>query len=174
MKGDIIEFDYEETKYGLEVKDDNFDSIKVIGQAEDGDQDDDSNTAAPQERKPRPNRGRSSGTVGTQSSRDAYWERKEQRDEVIDRRVSYAAARNAAIEFVSKLFAIGALTFAAKAKDNEKVGLFENAVAKYAAQFYQDTMDDAFLTNLQTAGDVPDAQDEGSDSGLDDDQDIPY
>lgn len=125
-KGDTITFDFEETEYGLEVVDG---SIEVIEEADEED-DEEEEEEKPKKRKKATTKRSGSAATG----RDAYWERKEQRDLDNDAIITYAAARNAAINLVTKLVELDVLDIG-KTK-NKKLGVVEAAVDKYTDQFF--------------------------------------
>jgi len=172
-KGDTIEFDFEETDYGLEI---DVSTLNVVegdgGNEEEEEEEEERPTRKAKGKTTTKNRGRNSGTEkqGKGQTKEGYWEKKEASDADKDLKISYAASRNAAITMVSQMIELGVLTLpaqpakgATKASTAKRVDAFEAYVDQYTNQFFARVVDvDGLRATLEDAGNsVKDAVDEG-------------
>lgn len=128
-KGDVVEFEYEKTKYGLEI---DTDTLEVTEEGPGDDEEEEEEK--PKRKKHNGKKGTTKTSAKTSTSREAYWERKEQRDLDNDIIITYAAARNAAYNYVTKLVELGVLDVGKQQKRKlEKVDAY---VEKYTDQFF--------------------------------------
>jgi hypothetical protein len=167
-KGDEIEFDFEVGDYGSEVV---MDSISIVNEG-DSDSEDDEEDEEEEERparKAKPaakanKRGqRQSGSEkqGSGAGKEGYWDRKEARDLETDLKISYAAARNAAIDLVPKMVELQLLTI----PKTKKVAAFEAYVDQYTDKFFAAVCDVECLKAIlkDAAKAAPVAENEGDD-----------
>lgn len=122
-KGDYIEFDYEDGKYGLEV---DVDTI-VVKESEAS-----SGKSAEQAAKG------ASGAKRGGNSKDEYWQQKAEDDKARQDTISYQAALNSSINFVSKAVELNVLKVGGEQATKAKYKAFKEAVIKQAEEFYRD------------------------------------
>lgn len=148
-KGDEIEFDFEETKYGLEVA---MDSVEVVEEGDDDDEEDEEEDERPARKskaksKSRNKRGQRESGKEKQGpgTKEGYWDEKSRRDVETDLKISYAAARNAAIPLVGQMIAGGVLVLpkegTGKATISKRVSAYEAYLDHYTNQFFAKVCD---------------------------------
>lgn len=176
-EGDEVEFEYEETEYGLEVV---MDTLEVTGHTDpdDDDEDEDDDDEEEEEKPARSSskkkstakkksttKSRKKATTKSKSSsskksmtRDEYWERKEQRDVDKDIVIQYQASRNSAIAYANVLIANG-LVEVPKTRA-KKESLLADIVEEYTNIYFAQTGNVEALKELRADAEVDQDDDE--------------